>query len=145
MSWSPVRTILAAMFVMAAMTPTASAEEQGASPRLAPSAAVAKAWKVEAPTPSKSLRTLYASYGVLQGLDMYSTIVARTNGAREVNPLLDSGYGQAAATKALFAAGSYLAVQQLARKNKKAAVVTLAVLNVASAFVVTRNFRNASR
>lgn len=150
MSRFHVRVVLAALFVMIATVPAAHAQDQGVGQRLAasatiaPSVAVARAWKAET-RPSTPLRGLYVSYGVLQGLDMYSTIAARNNGAREMNPLLDSGYGQAAATKALFAAGTYVAVQKLAKKNKKAAVITMAILNVTSALVVTHNFKNASR
>jgi hypothetical protein len=109
---------------------------------VAPSAAVADAWAREAPTP-KSLKVLYASYGVLQGLDTYSTIAARQNGAREANPFMNVGYVEGALVKGLMAAGTFAAVRHLDRRNGKAAVVTMVALNVVNATVVAINLRNA--
>jgi len=121
-------------------------------PLMAPSAAVAAAWAKEVehrqtlyPTTSKSMKALYASYGVMQGLDMYSTIAARRNGAREVNPIMDTGYAQASLVKGLMAAGTFAAVKKIEKKNKKAAVITMVAMNVATAAVVANNFRNARR
>src|SRR4029078_3158778 len=77
----------------------------------APSAAVAAAWAKEAELkgPSSSgMNTLLASYGALQTLDMVSTIKARQMGAREVNPVMNGGFGQASMTKALLAAARLL-------------------------------------
>jgi hypothetical protein len=119
-----------------------AAQEKGTQPLAAPSAAVAAAWAQEASTP-RSLKVLYMSYGVLQGLDMYSTILARQNGAREVNPMMDTGYAQASLVKGLMATGTFAAVKNLEKKNRKAAVVTMVALNVVNAAVVANNFRNA--
>ena len=123
------------------------AADKAAEP-MAPSAAVAAAWASEAsqrgPSP-KMLKALYGSYGALQTLDMASTVMARSRGAREVNPMLDSGYGQATATKALMAAASIGAVQLVAKKSRKAAFVTMIALNVATAAVVVSNVRNAHK
>jgi hypothetical protein len=120
----------------------AAAQEQGTPPSVAPSAAVAAAWAQEAST-SRPLKVLYMSYGVLQGLDMYSTIRARQNGAREVNPMMSIGYAQASVVKGLMVTSTFAAVKNLEKKNRKAAVVTMVALNVATAAVVANNFRNA--
>ncbi len=109
---------------------------------VAPSAAVAAAWAREARTPT-SLKVLYTSYGVLQGLDTYSTIVARQNGVREANPFMNVGYAEGALVKGLMAAGTFAALKSLDKKNRKAAVVTMVALNVVNAAVVAINFRNA--
>jgi hypothetical protein len=119
-----------------------TAQENGGG-FVAPSAAVADAWARETPTP-KSLKVLYASYGVLQGLDTYSTIAARQNGAREANPLMNVGYAEGALVKGLMAAGTFAAVKHLDKKNRKAAVVTMVALNVVNATVVAINMRNAA-
>jgi hypothetical protein len=131
---------------MGATRPSASVERV-----LAPSDSVAAAWAQETrerrtanPT-SRSLKAVYVSYGVLQGLDMYSTIVARQNGAREVNPTMNVGYAQAALVKGLMATGTFAAVKKIEQKNKKAAVMTMVVMNVVTAAVVANNFRNARR
>jgi hypothetical protein len=123
------------------------AAEKAAEP-VAPSAAVAKAWAAEAAQQgpsSKALKAMYGSYGALQTLDMVSTIRARQQGAREVNPMMAGGYGQATATKAVLAAATLGAVRMVEKKNRKAAFITMVALNVATAAVVVNNVRNASR
>ena len=129
-----------------------ASERQAAGRTLeAPSPAVAAAWATEADErqafsrPSKSLKALYASYGVLQGLDMYSTIAARRNGAREVNPIMSGSYAQATLVKGLVSAGTMAAVKRIEKKNKKAAAFTMVAMNVVTAAVVVNNFRNARR
>lgn len=76
---------------------------------------------------------------------MYSTIVARSRGAREVNPLMDTGHTQAAALKAATSAATYFATRAMARKSKKGAVVMMAVLNGVTGAVVLNNMKNARR
>ena len=93
----------------------------------------------------KTLNVLFASYGVLQGLDMYSTIAARNHGAREVNPLLNTGYTEAFAVKAALTAVTYVTTRAMGKKNKKAAVVTMMILNGVTAAVVANNLKNAGR
>lgn len=113
---------------------------------VAPSAAVAAAWAREA-TPrgssATSLKVLYGSYGALQALDMMSTMQARNRGAREVNPIMGGSYKQAAATKVLMAAATMASVKVIAKKNRKAAVVMMVALNVATGAIVANNYRNA--
>ena len=113
---------------------------------LAPSAAVAAAWATEGAQmgpSSAALKALYGSYGALQTLDMVSTIKARQQGAREVNPMMTGSYGQASATKVLLAAATLAGVKVLEKKNRKAAFVTMIALNVATAAIVVTNYNNA--
>jgi len=132
-----------ALVLMSAAAPVWAAEK----PELtAPSSAVAEAWAKEARSTGNSsaaLKALYGSYGALGTLDMVSTIKARNAGASEVNPLMNSGYGQAMATKAVFAAASITAAKMLEKKNKKAALVTMIAVNAATAAVVAKNYSNA--
>ena len=139
---TPVATLL-----LLSIAGPVMAGERAARP-VAPSAAVAKAWAAEAKTQgpsSKALKMLYGSYGALQTLDMVSTVAARNRGAREVNPILDSGYAQATVTKAILAAATVAAVKLIEKKNKKAAFVTMIALNVATAAVVVHNVQNTRR
>ena len=98
-----------------------------------------------APGPSRTLRALYGSYFALQGADVYSTIAARRAGAREVNPVMDGNVGQALAVKAVAGLTTYYAVNRMAKTNKKAAIVTLAILNGVTAAVVAHNLNTAGR
>jgi hypothetical protein len=141
MARSLVRSLVALVFISVA-APVWAAEKPEMT---APSAAVAAAWAKEAKSEGSStaLKALYGSYGALGTLDMVSTIQARNAGAREVNPLMDSGYGQATVTKAVFAAATIAAVKMLEKKNKKAALVTMVALNAATAVVVVKNYSNA--
>jgi hypothetical protein len=113
---------------------------------VAPSAAVAAAWAKEADAhkgPSApAFNALYGSYGALQTLDMVSTFKARQQGAREVNPVMAGGFGQASARKMLLAAAAVAGVKSLEKKNRKAAFATMVVLNVATAAIVVNNYRN---
>lgn len=100
----------------------------------------------EAPqSSSPAIKALYGSYGVMQGLDMYSTIVARQRGAVEANPLMKTGFTRAAGFKALMGASTMLAVKAIEKKNKKAAIITMIALNSVTAVVVANNVRNARR
>lgn len=134
---------MAALVVLSVSTPAFAADKAEV---LAPSAAVAVAWAKEAgpkgPS-SAALNVLYGSYGALQTLDMVSTIKARQQGAREVNPMMTGSYGQATATKALLAAATMGGVKAIEKKSRKAALVTMIALNVATAAVVATNFRNS--
>lgn len=131
-----------ALVVLSAAAPVWAAD---AVVPTAPSAAVAAAWAKEGAQPgpsSKALNVMLGSYGALQALDMASTIKARQAGAREVNPIMGGSYGQATAMKAVLAAGALGAVRVMAKKNRKAAFVTMIALNIASAAVVANNMKN---
>ena len=90
---------------------------------------------------SPALKTLYVSYFSLQGADVYSTMMAGRTGAREVNPIMDGNLGQMMAVKAVTGLTTYYAVNRMARTNKKAAIVTLAILNGVTAAVVAHNMK----
>ena len=130
--------------LMLATVPVAAAERASTSAEpVAPSSAVAAAWAKEAGGSSGAVRTLYATYGVVQGLDMVSTVVARNRGAVEANPVMQGSYARGVAVKAALGAVTILAVRAIEKKNKKAAVVTMIALNVATAAVIANNLHNA--
>jgi hypothetical protein len=81
----------------------------------------------------------------LQSLDVWSTVGARHGGAREVNPVMSGGYGTAAAIKTGLTVGTLVATRAMAKKNRKAAVITMWVINGVTAAVVANNVRNARR
>jgi cytochrome bd-type quinol oxidase subunit 2 len=124
-----------------------AAEERSTEGIVAPASAVAAAWTKDdaSRSSSKTIKALYGSYGVLQGLDMYSTIAARQRGAVEANPLMNTGFTHGAAFKALMGATTMLTVKAIEKKNKKAAIVTMIALNSVTAIVVANNIRNARR
>ncbi len=124
--------------------PVAAAERPDTEP-VAPNSVVAAAWAKEQGGPSAAIRTLYATYGVVQGLDMVSTVVARNRGAVEANPAMQGSYARGVAVKAAMGAVTLLAVRAIEKKNKKAAVITMIAANVATAAVVANNIRNAQR
>ena len=134
---------LAAAMMLSTVSVTA-AERSGAEP-VAPNSVVAAAWAKEAGGSSAAVRTLYATYGVMQGLDMASTVVARNRGAVEANPMMEGSYARGVAVKAALGAVTMLAVRAIEKKNKKAAVVTMIAMNVATAVVVANNIHNAQR
>jgi len=138
---------IAASLVATLMLSTVSvaAQERPRGELVAPSPAVAAAWAKEAGGSSGAVRTLYASYGVLQGLDMVSTVVARNRGAVEVNPNMQGGYARGVAVKAALGIVTVCAVRGIEKKSKKAAVLTMIALNVATAAVIANNLHNARR
>ena len=139
-----VRTLAASVLVVLAFTTTVRADERRSGEVVAPSPAVAAAWAKEAGSSSGAVRTLFVSYALVQGLDMASTIQARNRGAVEANPFMQGNYAKGMAVKAAFGAVTMLAVRQIEKKNKKAAVITMIAANVATAAVVANNIRNAN-
>ena len=140
------RLVLRLMVALIVLSVTTAALAADKAEIVAPSAAVAAGWAKEAAPKgpsSATLKALYGSYGALQTLDMVSTIKARQQGAREVNPMMTGSYGQATATKALLAAATMGGVKAIEKKSRAAAVVTMIALNVATAAVVATNYRNS--
>lgn len=139
------RTLAASLAasLMLSVVPVAASERP--SEPVAPSAAVAAAWAKESKGSSAAVRTLYATYGVVQGLDMASTMVARNRGAVEANPVMQGSYAKGVAVKAALGAVTVLAVRGIEKKSKKAAIITMIGLNVATAAVVAKNVQNAKR
>lgn len=136
-----VRAVIACLFLCVS-APAFAADQADI---VAPSPAVAAAWAAEAKQQrpsSVALNTLYGAYSALQTLDMVSTIKARQQGAREVNPMMSGSYGQASATKLLLTAATVGSVKALEKKNRKAAFVTMIALNVATAAIVANNYKH---
>ena len=93
-----------------------------------------------------SIPVLYGTLGALQALDIYSTRRALRTGGTEVNPLMKDASGSQAgmfAAKALSTAGAIYFTERAWKKNRKGAVVLMAVVNGVTAAVVARNLRNA--
>jgi hypothetical protein len=92
------------------------------------------------------LPVLYASLGVMQAWDVYSTSAAMRAGAREANPAAAPFAGNAGsliAMKATTTAGTILFAERMWKKNKVGAIVMLAAINGATAAVSLHNMRNA--
>jgi hypothetical protein len=102
------------------------------------------------PSPRRphSLIPLFASYAVVQALDVHSTLTAVSRGAVEQNPLMAPLVNRPAAFvafKAGVTAGAIVVANRLARHNRLAAYVLMFALNSAYAFVVVHNYTVASR
>lgn len=138
-------SVLAALMLSTVSAGFATAEERPTGSVVAPNAVVAKAWAKEAGGSSGLFRTLAVTYGVVQGLDMASTIKARNRGAVESNPFMQGSYGKGIAVKAAVGAVSVFALRAIEKKNKKAAVITMIAMNVGTAAVVAHNLRIARR
>jgi hypothetical protein len=137
---------VAAILMLGVAVPV-SAQEKSADSSVVSSTEVVPTWAIDTASQpsSKAVKLLCGSYGVLQGLDMYSTIVARQRGAVEVNPLMNTGFTQTAVFKAVMGATTMMSVKALENKSKKAAIITMVALNSATAIIVANNVRNARR
>lgn len=95
-----------------------------------------------------ALPLMYVTLGALQGLDVYSTRRALAAGADEANPLMRKAAGSSGAmlaVKALSTAGTVYFVERAWKKNRKGAVITMAIINGAMAAIAANNMRNAQR
>jgi hypothetical protein len=94
-----------------------------------------------------ALPALYASFTVLQALDVHSTLSAVRAGATEANPAMRGLVAQpgtfVAAKLAASAATVYL-TERLWKKHRTAAVVLMVALNATYGAIVTRNYRSGS-
>ena len=133
------------MLATVSVVPAAAEERPAAGSVVAPNAVVAKAWAKEAGGASSLLKTLVVTYGVVQGLDMASTMKARNRGAVEANTVMQGSYTKGIAMKAALGAVSVFAVRAIEKKSKKAAVITMIAMNVGTATVVANNMLNARR
>ncbi len=136
---SALATLMLSGVCAAAAGPTTDADP------VATNRAVAAARAKDANGSSTAIRTLFATYGVVQSLDMVSTVVARNRGAVEANPVMRGSYAKGVAIKTAVGAFTVFAVHGIEKKNKKAALVTMIALNVATAAVVAHNMRVARR
>jgi hypothetical protein len=90
-----------------------------------------------------SLLPLYLSYGVLQALDIHSTLDVLDSGGREGNALMTNVVRSPAAfvaVKAGAGAGIVLLTEKLWKRNRTAAVLTMIGLNGAYATIVSHNY-----
>jgi len=93
-----------------------------------------------------ALPVMYAGFGALQVLDVYSTRRAISSGAVEANPIMKGFAGNAGAmlaVKSAAAAASIFCAEKAWKRNRKAAIVLMAALNGATAVVVGHNLRQA--
>ena len=103
-------------------------------------------WMVDRTARPAALPAMYAALGALQALDVYSTRRALNAGAVEANPVMRKATGNAGAmlaVKALSTAGSIYFTERAWKKNRKGAVVLMAIVNGVSAAVVANNLKNA--
>ena len=99
---------------------------------------------VLAPRP-KALMPLYGTLGILQGLDMHSTMksIGSGNGS-EANPIMEPVVKNSAAflaVKASTTVGVIWMSEKLWRRHRKAAVVSVFVVNAIMAGVVANIYR----
>lgn len=107
-------------------------------------------WRVDAETVARpaALPALYASFAALQAADVYSTRRATAAGATEANPLmkpLGTRTGAVVAVKAAGAAAAIYFAERAWKKNRKGALVLMAVINGVTAGVVAANLKHAGR
>ncbi len=89
---------------------------------------------------------MYVSLGALQAADIFSTAHAVGAGAYEANPVMrgpSGNTGAMLAVKALSTAGTIYFAERAWKKNRKGAVVLMAIINGVTAAVAARNIRNA--
>lgn len=106
-------------------------------------------WQVDTPrTRPAALPVMYAAFGALQAADIYSTRRALGANAYEANPIMRNAShnaGAMLAVKALSTAGTIYFTERAWKKNRKGALVLMAVINGVSAAITARNLRNARR
>lgn len=94
----------------------------------------------------RALAPLYLSFIALQVMDANSTAEAIRAGYAEANPFMARASGSTGtmlALKAASTAGTIYAVEKLWKRNRVAAVVVMAAINVGYAAVVSSNYAKA--
>ena len=100
------------------------------------------------PKRPSGLVPLFASYVVLQALDVHSTLTVLDAGGVEQNMFMNPFVGKPAAFiafKAGLTAATLLAADRLSRHNRAASYVLMAALNSAYVAVVAHNYRVAAQ
>jgi hypothetical protein len=136
------------LVVLTISIPAAAAEEEPGPQvatvvKLAPLAAPSAGVVMKRPP---ILPVLYATYGVMQAWDIYSTTAALKAGARETNPIaapVARNPASLIALKAVSTAGTIYFTERLWKNNRTAAVIVLAAINGATAAISLHNTRNA--
>lgn len=94
------------------------------------------------------LPALYATFGVMQAWDLYSTRAAVQAGAREANPTaapFAGDTGSMLGLKAATTASTIFFAERMWKKNKVGAIVMMVAINGATAAVSMHNLRNAKK
>jgi hypothetical protein len=94
----------------------------------------------------RALPVLYASFGAMQLLDVYSTRRAISSGAHEVNPVTRTSAGSSArmlAIKAGSTVGTIFFAERFWKKNRTGSIVMMVMINGATAAIAAHNLRNA--
>ena len=128
-------------------TPPAYAEDVLASPTTV-SGIATPVRAEERPARPGVLTALYASYGVLQAYDVYSTRQALAHGGREANPMLQDVAGHTGALMAVKAGvglSTIAAAERLWKTNKAAAIGVMIAGNGVAAMVAAHNTRSLSQ
>ena len=116
-------------------------------PSAQPIGAPLERWQIDtAQKRPASLPLMYAALGALQAADVFSTARAVGAGASEANPVMrgpSRNTGAMLAVKALSTAGTIYFAERAWKKNRKGAVILMAVINGVTAAVAARNLRNA--
>ena len=106
-------------------------------------------WMLDRPERRPSaLPAMYVALGALNALDVYSTRRAIGSGANEANPLVTKSAGSSSAmlaAKVLSTAGTIYFAERAWKKNRKGAVIMMALINGTMAAITARNLRNARR
>jgi len=92
------------------------------------------------------LGSLYISTGVLQGLDVHSTLSSIRRGADEANPMMKGLVDHPAmfvATKAALTSATIIAVRSIVKRNKLAAIATLVAIDSLYVITVRHNYEVA--
>jgi len=91
---------------------------------------------------------LHVSFGVLQALDVHSTLRAVTNNGHEANPLLQSVADNPAALSAIKAgmtAATIFANERLWKTHRRAALILMLAENAVYLTIVAHNYSVAGR
>jgi hypothetical protein len=133
------RTAAAIILALGLSTLPAYAAGEDSAPRIVLTLPV-----VRTPTRPAALPLLYAGLVGLQAYDVYSTRTALGRGASEANPLMGGVAGNTAGlvvAKAVSTAGIIFISERLWKKNRVAAILTVAVANGIMAGVAMNNAR----
>lgn len=93
---------------------------------------------------SPLLKTLYGSLAALNVIDVVSSRKALARGGVERNPLMKDAINDnmlAYGIKAATTAGTVLMIEKMAKRNRKAAIVSAFIANGVTALVVANNLR----
>lgn len=111
--------------------------------------ALLERWQMDVrQTRPAALPVMYAAFGALQVADIYSTRRALGGNAYEANSIMraaSKNAGAMLAVKALSTVGTIYFTERAWKKNRKTAVILMAVINGVTAAVTANNLRVARR